>query len=107
MAWESIVSNFNNTDAKTDYKNSEKIEQYRISDEAVYMQGKKYLPLSAVTSARTQKSSLNTTGCCGLSIPVFLVVLEYGGNRPARLTFEKEANALKALERINRALDQN
>lgn len=103
MAMLSVCPDITLSDPKTDYRNSQRIEQYRFGSEAVYMAAwpsAKYLPYTAVRQAWIQSSLLPVTGTCGKALPVTVLRLRYKGNYYQTFTFEKQVNAQKALDII-------
>lgn len=103
MGWKSLIADVAAFDPKTDIKSAEKVEQYRVSKLAVYLPGNEYIPLECVSKIRVRESMMTTKGCCGLSIPVFKVILDYGAERPKGLMCEKEVNAGKLAGLIQKA----
>jgi len=100
MAWTTLKPGRTVTDPKSDYKSAVKVEQYRVSDNAVYLPRNEYIPLDAVEKVQLRNGMMSTKGCCGLSIPVFNVILFYGAIRPKGLMCEKEASAEKIISLI-------
>ena len=101
MAMHSICPDITLDDPKTDYSNSLRIEQYRFGNQAAYFAAwpsAKYLPFSAVRQAWIQDSLLPLTGTCGKALSVTVMRIRYKGNYYQTLTFEKRANAQKALD---------
>ncbi len=108
MAWKSIVTQNAETDPKTDVKKAVSFGSFRVSDTAVYLGGREYLPLSEVKQARLYLSRLSTHGCCGLGVPVWYVLLYYGAEKPLKLlteTKDKAENALAAILRGNAEIE--
>lgn len=100
MAWTSLKPGRVIEDVKNDRKSAVKVEQYRISDNAVYLPGNEYIPLETVEKIQLRNGTMTTKGCCGLSIPVFNVILFFGAIRPKGLMCEKQANAERLIELI-------
>ena len=103
MAIRSVSPDLTIDDPTTDYRNSQRIEQYRFSSSAIYMAAwpsAKYLPLTAVRQAWIQDSLLPVTGTCGKALPVTILRIRYKGNYYQNFTFEKQVNAQKALDII-------
>lgn len=96
MPWTSIIPDNTIQDVKHDRKSAVSVEKYRISDNAIYLQGE-YLPISAITSVRIQPSTYSPNCCCGKGIPVFKIRIDYGAEKPLVLMLEKEQNAEKAV----------
>jgi len=93
MAWKSVIPDTGGLDPKGDVKNAVSYGAFRISDKAVYLSGKEYLPLSAVKQARLYSSRLSSHGCCGLGVPVWYVLLYYGSEKPLKLLTETKDKA--------------
>ena len=100
MAWKTILPGHELPDAKTDAKNAVSFGSFRVSEKAVYLTNREYLPLGAVQKARLYASQMNSQGCCGLGLPVWYVLLYYGAERPLRLLTETKEKAEKALGEI-------
>ena len=101
MAMLSICPDITLDDPKTDYRDSQRIEQYRFGSQAAYFAAwpsAKYLPYPAVRQAWIQDSLLPVTGTCGKALPVTVMRIRYKGNYYQTLTFEKQVNARKALD---------
>lgn len=91
-------------DPKEDYKTAIRVEQYRLSRQAIYFAafpGTKYLPFRAVQRAWTQKSSLSLTGCCGKELPVVVLRIQYEGGFYQNITFEKQKAADQVLKMLS------
>ena len=100
MAIQSICPGVALTDPKADYKSAVRVEQYRMSDEAIYFAafpGTKYLPFRAVRQAWSQKTSISLTGCCGKELPMVVVRMRYEGGFYQNFTFEKQKSADRVL----------
>ena len=81
-------------DVKRDKKGAKRVEQYLVSDNALYFEGK-YLPLKAIESVTIHDSTYNPHCCCGRGIPVKKLKVEYGADKPIILMVEKDKNAQK------------
>lgn len=92
MGWKCIIAGGELTDIRQDRKESVRIEQYAVSERAVYFQGS-YLPLKNVKAVRMLPSVYRPNHCCGIGIPVTKVRIDYGGEKPLVLMLEKEENA--------------
>lgn len=103
MAWKPIIPDSTGTDPKTDLKSAISYGSFRISDKAVYLSGKEYLPLGAVKQARLYSSRLSSHGCCGLGVPVWYVLLYYGAEKPLKLLTETKDKAEGVLSAILRS----
>lgn len=100
MAWRSILPGHGIPDPRRDARTAESFGAFRISDEAVYLSGREYLPLDAVQRARLYVSRLDAHGCCGLGLPVWYVLVYYGGEAPLKLMSETREKAERALARL-------
>ena len=100
MAWKTILPGREVPDARTDAKAAVSFGGCRVSDKAVYLTNREYLPLDAVSSARLYSSQMNSHGCCGLGLPVWYVLLYYGAERPLKLLNETQDQAEKLLREI-------
>ncbi|MCR5775268.1 MAG: hypothetical protein K6G42_09315 [Lachnospiraceae bacterium] len=100
MAWRSLIPEQELTDVRQDRKNAVGIEKYKISANALYMQGE-YLPLKAVTGVRLQPSTYTPNCACGKGIPVYKLRVDYGTENPLVLMMEKEKNAERLLSAIS------
>ena len=100
MAWKSIISGTELDNVKEDKKKSLAIEQYRISDQAIYFKGQ-YLPIRCIKDIKLFESTYTPGMSCGKGIPVFKIRLDYGAEKPLVLMIEKEANAEKMISLIN------
>ena len=100
MAWRAILPGRELPDAKQDAKTAVSFGSFRVSEKAVYLNGREYLPLDAVQKAGLYATQLNTHGCCGLGLPVWNVLVYYGAEKPLRLMHEKEEKARQALALI-------
>jgi len=103
MALRSVCPGHELADPKEDFRTSLRIEQYRFSNQAVYIAafpGAKYIPFSAVRQAWIQDSLLPVTGTCGKALPITILRMRYQGKYYHTFTFEKRSNALKALDMI-------
>ena len=102
MAWTSMISDKTIEDVKRDRRSAVSVEKYKVSDEAIYLQGE-YLPISAIKSVRIQPSTYSPNCCCGKGIPVFKIRIDYGAEKPLVLMLEKKKNAEKAVDIITSA----
>ena len=89
-----------------DYKTSRRVEQFRVSGQAIYFPafpGTQYLAFQALTKALTRNTSLSLTGCCGKALPMTRLRLYYDGEFYQDFLFEKLANANQVLDDITAA----
>ncbi len=87
--WKSIVPGTKLDNVKEDRKNSVRIEQYRVSENAVYFNGQ-YLPKSCIRDVSVLESSYTPGMSCGKGIPVFKIRIDYGADKPLVLMVEKK-----------------
>ena len=99
MSWECIVPEKAIEDVKADKKNAKRVEQYLVSDNTLYFEGK-YLPLNEVRSVSIHDSTYNPHCCCGRGLPVKKLKIEYGTDKPLILMVEKDKNATKLKDMI-------
>ena len=97
-----MISDKTIEDVKRDRRSAVSVEKYKVSDEAIYLQGE-YLPISAIKSVRIQPSTYSPNCCCGKGIPVFKIRIDYGAEKPLVLMLEKKKNAEKAVDSITSA----
>ena len=95
--WKCIVPGYEIEDVKQDRKDSVRIEQYRVSKNAVYFNGQ-YLPLSCIKDVAVLESSYTPGMSCGKGIPVFKIRIEYGAEKPLVLMVEKKKNVDTMME---------
>ena len=99
MSWECIIPGKEIEDVKADKKGAKRVEQYLVSGNALYFEGK-YLPLNTVQSVSIHDSTYNPHCCCGRGIPVKKLKIEYGADKPLILMVEKDKNAQKLADMI-------
>jgi hypothetical protein len=100
MAIKSLCPSVTLEDPKEDYRTAIRVEQYRVSRQAIYFAafpGTKYLPFRAVRQAWSQPSSISVTGCCGKQLPVVVMRVKYEGGFYQNITFEKQKAADQVL----------
>ena len=98
--WKCIVPGYEIEDVKLDRKDSVRIEQYRVSKNAVYFNGQ-YLPLSCIKDVAVFESSYTPGMSCGKGIPVFKIRIEYGAEKPLVLMVEKKKNVDAMMEYLS------
>ncbi len=97
--WKSIVPETELDNVKADRKNSVRIEQYRVSEDAIFFNGQ-YLPLSCIKDVAVVESSFTPGMSCGKGIPVFKIRIDYGTEKPLVLMVEKKKNADEMMKRL-------
>lgn len=93
MGWRSLRKNMEVSDIRAQLKSAQKIEQYKVSGKGVFLPKKQYIPVDAIEKIQFRKGQMDTANCCGMSFPVYNVVIFYGGERPIKLMFEKQENS--------------
>ena len=86
-----------------DYRSAERVEQFRVSDEAIYFPafpGNQYLPFEALHHVKVRDTALSVKGTCGKQIPMTCLRLSYDGEFYKDFLFEKRAKADTVVERI-------
>ncbi len=96
MAWKSMIPGCGIEDVKADRKTAKSIEQYKISEKAIYVKAE-YIPISQIKSIHMQPSLYTPSCSCGKGIPVFKIRLDCGTDKPVVLMLEKEKNAEKMI----------
>lgn len=89
--------------AAEDYRTAVRVEQYRVSDKALYFAafpGSKYIPFAALNQVWSKNTGISVTGTCGKQIPMVCLRLHYDGEFYQNILFEKQAGVDKVLERI-------
>ena len=106
MSWECIIPEKTIEDVKKDKRGAKRVEQYLVSDNALYFEGK-YLPLNLVESVSIHDSTYNPHCCCGRGIPIKKLKIEYGTDKPLILMVEKDKNAQKLKDMIIKTEREN
>ena len=94
------------TDAEEDYRDAQKLGQFRIGKKAAYLPGfpgTNYVPYEAVSRALTRKTSVPLTGCCGKALPMVRFRVYYDGEFYQDFMFEKLKQANTALDILTAA----
>ena len=103
FAMKSLAQSASLEDVSGDYKTARRVEQFRVSNEAIYFPafpGNQYLPFEALHHVKVRDTALSVTGTCGKQIPMTCVRLSYDGEFYKDFLFEKRARAEEVLERI-------
>ena len=103
FAMKSLAQSASLEDVSGDYKTARRVEQFRISNEAIYFPafpGNQYLPFEALHHVKVRDTALSVTGTCGKQIPMTCLRLSYDGEFYKDFLFEKRARAEEVLERI-------
>lgn len=100
MAFQSICPTVSLEDPKADYKTADRLEQFRVSSQAIYtaaFPGTNYLPFRAVERAWFQNTSLPLTGSCGKLLPMVVVRMKFQGGFYQNFMLEKQSSADRLL----------
>ena len=103
FAMKSLAQSASLEDVSGDYKTARRVEQFRVSNEAIYFPafpGNQYLPFEALHHVKVRDTALSVTGTCGKQIPMTCLRLSYDGEFYKDFLFEKRARAEQVLERI-------
>lgn len=90
-------------DAAADYRAAQKVEQYRVGNEALYISGlpnNRYLPFAALSRVLAKDTSISPGGCCGTQLPMVCLRLTYDGEFSQNFLFESWTSVNKVLEKI-------
>ena len=103
FAMKSLAQSASLEDVSGDYRTARRVEQFRISNEAIYFPafpGNQYLPFEALHHVKVRDTALSVTGTCGKQIPMTCLRFSYDGEFYKDFLFEKRAKAEEVLERI-------
>lgn len=99
----SMSQTYSLEDAAGDYRTAGRVEQYRVSDKAMYIAafpGSKYIPFAALNQAWSKNTGISVTGTCGKQLPMVCLRLCYDGEFYQNYLFEKQISVDKVLDRI-------
>ena len=99
----SIAKNIELENAKEDYRDSKRAEQFRVGEKAIYFPafpGTQYLPFEALSAVKSKNTAISVAGTCGKQLPMTCLRLSYDGEFYKDFLFEKRAKAEAVLERI-------
>lgn len=103
FAMKSLAQSASLENVSEDYKTASRVEQFRVSDEAIYFPafpGNQYLPFEALHYVKMRDTALSVKGTCGKQLPMTCLRLSYDGEFYKDFLFEKRAKAEAVLERI-------
>ena len=103
FAMKSLAQSASLENVSEDYKTASRVEQFRVSDEAIYFPafpGNQYLPFDALHHVKMRDTALSVKGTCGKQLPMTCLRLFYDGEFYKDFLFEKRAKAEVVLERI-------
>ena len=103
FAMKSLAQSASLENVSEDYKTASRVEQFRVSDEAIYFPafpGNQYRPFEALHYVKMRDTALSVKGTCGKQLPMTCLRLSYDGEFYKDFLFEKRAKAEAVLERI-------
>lgn len=103
FAMKSLARSASLENMSEDYRSAERVEQFRVSNEAIYFPafpGNQYLPFEALHHVKVRDTALSVKGTCGKQIPMTCLRLSYDGEFYKDFLFEKRAKADTVVERI-------
>lgn len=80
MPYRSAVTGLSIPDPAADRRAAARIGQYRVGQAALYVPFfpmDQYIPFSAIRRAWSQRAQLGMTGCCGKTVPIVRVRVQY------------------------------
>lgn len=80
MPYRSAVSGLSIPDPAADRRAAVRVGQYRVGRAALYVPSfplDQYIPFAAIRRAWSQAAQLGMTGCCGKTVPVVRVRVQY------------------------------
>ena len=89
--------------AEQDRRSSTRVEQFRISNQAVYFPafpGDQYLPFTSLHHVLSKNTAISVKGTCGKQLPMVRLRLSYDGEFYKDFLFEKQKNVDRVLEAI-------
>ena len=102
----SLAQSHSLEDAEQDYRTAIRVEQFRVSDRAIYFAafpGTQYIPFDALSQVKVRNTALSVTGTCGKQLPMVCLRASYDGEFYKDFLFEKRTVAEKVLDRIRAA----
>ena len=106
FAMKSLAQSASLENVSEDYKTASRVEQFRVSDEAIYFPafpGNQYLPFEALHYVKMRDTALSVKGTCGKQLPMTCLRLSYDGEFYKDFLFEKRAVVEQVLDRIRSA----
>lgn len=88
----SLAQNHVLEDAEADYRTSVRVEQFRVSDKAIYFPafpGNQYIPFEAMSQIKVRNTAISVTGTCGKQLPMVCLRTFYDGEFYKDFLFEK------------------
>jgi len=99
----SLSQNDTVENAEQDRRSSKRVEQFRVSEQAVYFPafpGDQYLPFTSLHHVLSKNTAISVKGTCGKQLPMVRLRLSYDGEFYKDLMFEKQANVDRVLDAI-------
>ena len=99
----SLSQNDTVENAEKDRRSSKRVEQFRVSEQAVYFPafpGDQYLPFTSLHHVLSKNTAISVKGTCGKQLPMVRLRLSYDGEFYKDLMFEKQANVDRVLNAI-------
>lgn len=101
MKFEPMYGNAMEGNLEEDYKAAKKYSGFRIGKEALYFPSfpfkAKYIPLSKIDEAWVKKTVMPVKGCCGGSIPIYVLRVCSGKEFFHNISLENKKDAENAL----------
>ena len=102
----SLAQNHVLEDAEADYRTSVRVEQFRVSDKAIYFPafpGNQYIPFEAMSQIKVRNTAISVTGTCGKQLPMVCLRTFYDGEFYQDFMFDKLEDANTALDILHTA----
>ena len=99
----SLSQNDTVENAEQDRRSSKRVEQFRVSEQAVYFPafpGDQYLPFTSLHLVLSKNTAISVKGTCGKQLPMVRLRLSYDGEFYKDLMFEKQTNVDRVLDAI-------
>ena len=99
----SLSQNDTVENAEQDRRSSKRVEQFRVSEQAVYFPafpGDQYLPFASLHHVLSKNTAISVKGTCGKQLPMVRLRLSYDGEFYKDLMFEKQTNVDRVLDAI-------
>lgn len=100
MKFEVMYGNAVEENLEEDYRTAKKYNDFRIGRKAMYFPAffkAKYIPLSVIDGAWIKKSVMPIKGCCGGSIPIYVLRICCGSHFFQNIKLENRKDADQAL----------
>ena len=105
FAMKSLAQSASLENVSEDYKTARRVEQFRVSDQAIYFPafpGNQYLPFEALHHVKVRDTALSVTGTCGKQLPMVRLRLSYDREEFYKdIMFEHQKNMDKVLDALH------